>query len=277
MAEDLVSYRSKFMNILEQIIEYKREEVKSKKTKVKTADLEKRELFSKTVLPLKDFLVDRSRTGIIAEFKRRSPSKGIINADVDVVDVTKGYTENGASCLSVLTDEHFFGGSDEDLIKARINEIPILRKDFVVDEYQLIEAKSIGADVILLIAACLTVTEVKQLASFAKNLGLEVLLELHAEEELGHICDETNIIGINNRNLKTFDVDIERSLRMAEKIPLPKFKVAESGISSVNDILLFKKHGFQGFLIGENFMKATNPTIAFAEFVKQLKAKAHED
>ena len=265
------------MNILEEIIEYKKEEVKTKKSKVKTTDLEKRELFSRTVLPLKDFLLDKSRTGIIAEFKRRSPSKGVINPDVDVLEVTKGYTEHGASCLSVLTDEHFFGGSDEDLIKARINEIPILRKDFIIDEYQLVEAKSIGADVILLIAACLTVSEVKRLASFAKNLGLEVLLELHAEDELEHICDETDVIGINNRNLKTFDVDIERSLRMAEKIPFPKFKVAESGISSVNDILLFKKHGFQGFLIGENFMKVTEPTIAFAEFVKQLKAKAHED
>ncbi len=265
------------MNILEEIIEYKKEEVKSKKAIVKAADLEKRGVFSRTVLPLKDFLLDRSRTGIIAEFKRRSPSKGVINPDVDVLEVTKGYTEHGASCLSVLTDEHFFGGSDEDLIKARINKIPILRKDFVIDEYQLIEAKSIGADVILLIAACLTVAEVKRLASFAKNLGLEVLLELHAEEELDHICDETDVIGINNRNLKTFDVDIERSLRMAERIPFPKFKIAESGISSVNDILLFKKHGFQGFLIGENFMKVTDPTIAFAEFVKQLKAKAHED
>ena len=265
------------MNILEEIIEYKKEEVKSNKSKVKATELEKRELFSRAVLPLKDFLLDKSKTGIIAEFKRRSPSKGVINPDVDVLEVTKGYTEHGASCLSVLTDEHFFGGSDEDLIKARINEIPILRKDFIIDEYQLIEAKSIGADVILLIAACLTVAEVKRLANFAKNLGLEVLLELHAEEELEHICDDTDVIGINNRNLKTFDVDIERSLRMAERIPLPKFKVAESGISSVNDILLFKQHGFQGFLIGENFMKVTNPTIAFAEFVKQLKAKAHED
>jgi indole-3-glycerol phosphate synthase len=244
---------------------------------VKTADLEKRELFSRTILPLKDFLLDRSRTGIIAEFKRRSPSKGIINPDVDVIAVTKGYTENGASCLSVLTDEHFFGGSDEDLIKARINEIPILRKDFIIDEYQLVEARSMGADIILLIAACLTVAEVKRLASFAKNLGLEVLLELHAAEELEHICDEITIIGINNRNLRTFDVDIERSLRMAEQIPLSKLKVAESGISSVEDILLFKRHGYHGFLIGENFMKAPDPTIAFAEFVKQLKAKAHED
>jgi len=265
------------MNILEEIIEYKREEVKSKKSKAKIADLEKRELFSRTVLSLKDFLLDKSRTGIIAEFKRRSPSKGIINPDVDIVEVTKGYAENGASCLSVLTDEHFFGGSDEDLIKARVNEIPILRKDFIIDEYQLIEAKSLGADVILLIAACLSPAEVKRLAVFAKNLGLEVLLELHAEEELDHISDETTIIGINNRNLKTFVVDIDRSLRMAEKIPLSKLKIAESGISSVENILLFKQHGFHGFLIGENFMKAANPTIAFAEFVKQLKAKAHED
>jgi indole-3-glycerol phosphate synthase len=123
----------------------------------------------------------------------------------------------------------------------------------------------------------LTPKEVEQLANVAKNLGLEILLELHAEEELEHICEETNIIGINNRNLKTFDVDIERSLRMAEQIPLSKLKVAESGISSVENILLFKRHGFHGFLIGENFMKATDPTIAFAEFVKQLKAKAHED
>jgi indole-3-glycerol phosphate synthase len=141
----------------------------------------------------------------------------------------------------------------------------------------LIEAKSIGADVILLIAACLSPAEVKRLAAFAKDLGLEVLLELHAEEELDHICDETNVIGINNRNLKTFVVDIERSLRMAEKIPLSKLKIAESGISSIENILLFKRHGFHGFLIGENFMKAADPTIAFAEFVKQLKAKAHED
>lgn len=265
------------MNILEEIIAHKKSKVKSQKSKISIADLEKSVLFSRPVLSLKDFLIDRSRTGIIAEFKRRSPSKGVINPDVDVVEVTTGYTDNGASCLSVLTDEHFFGGSSEDLIKARINKIPILRKDFVIDEYQLIESKSIGADVILLIAACLRPSEVKRLATFAKRLGLEVLLELHAEQELEHICDETSVIGINNRNLKTFDVDIERSLRMAEKIPFPKFKVAESGISSVNDILLFKRHGFQGFLIGENFMKANSPTIAFAEFVKQLKAKAHED
>ena len=262
------------MNILETIIEHKRSEVRSRKSEVRTEELEKTDLFSKPVLSVKDFLLDESKTGIIAEFKRRSPSKGVINDKVDVTEVTKGYTEHGASCLSVLTDEQFFGGSDEDLVKARINDIPILRKDFVIDEYQIVEAKSIGADVILLIAACLTRADVKKLAASARNLGLEVLLELHAEEELEHICEATEIIGINNRNLKTFAVDIERSLRMAEQIPLSKLKIAESGISNVEDILLFKRHGFHGFLIGENFMKTPDPTVAFAEFVSQLKAKA---
>ena len=265
------------MNILETIIEHKKSEVRRRRSEVSIDKLEKRAMFSKPILSLKDFLLDRSRTGIIAEFKRRSPSKGVINNQVDVAKVTKGYADNGASCLSVLTDEKFFGGSDEDLLKARVNEVPILRKDFIIDEYQLVEARSLGADVILLIAACLTPGQVKSLAVFAKNLGLEVLLELHAEEELEHICDETTVIGINNRNLKTFDVDIERSLRMAEQIPLPKLKIAESGIRSIEDILLFKRHGFHGFLIGENFMKAPDPTIAFAEFVRQLKAKVNED
>lgn len=265
------------MNILERIIESKKEEVKQKKVVQPVAGMEKTDLFLRKTLSLRQYLNDKSKTGIIAEFKRRSPSKGIINNEADVVEVTKAYADNGASCLSVLTDEQYFGGTNDDLIKARGNEIPILRKDFIIDEYQITEAKSIGADVILLIAACLTPVDVQRLASFAKRLQLEVLLELHAEEELGHICDETAIIGINNRNLKTFEVDIERSLEMAERISVDKIKVAESGISSVENILVFKQHGFKGFLIGENFMKSENPTIAFADFVKQLKAKAHED
>lgn len=265
------------MNILERIIETKKTEIALRRARMPAHALEKTELFTRETYSFRQFLEDKARTGIIAEFKRKSPSKGIINAIADVQEVTKAYTDNGASCLSVLTDEQYFGGSSEDLIRARMNPIPLLRKDFIVDEYQITEAKSIGADVILLIAASLTPAEVKRLAVFAHGLQLEVLLELHAEHELEHICDETEIIGINNRNLKTFEVDIERSLRMAEKIPAGIIKVAESGISSVENILLFKQHGFQGFLIGENFMKAENPAIAFADFVKQLKAKAHED
>jgi indole-3-glycerol phosphate synthase len=261
------------MNILEAIIARKKIEVEERKLFKPVEELRLSEFYVTPTLSLKQFLLDETKTGIIAEFKRRSPSKGSINEDADVVEVTTAYANNGASCLSVLTDELFFGGSTEDLIKARMNEIPILRKDFMIDEYQIEEAKAMGADVILLIAACLTPDEVKRLAAYAKQLGLEVLLELHAEEELEHICNETEIIGINNRDLKTFKVDIERSLRMAEQIPADKIKVAESGISTVENILLFKKHGFKGFLIGENFMKEENPGESFRKFVTALKLK----
>jgi indole-3-glycerol phosphate synthase len=258
------------MNILDKIIAHKRIEVAERKAVTSIADLEKSPAFTRPVLSLKQFLLDDSKTGIIAEFKRKSPSKGIINDKADVVEVTSAYTRFGASGLSVLTDTTFFGGSTEDLVKARVNNIPLLRKEFIIDEYQLVEAKAMGADVILLIAACLTPADVKRLATFAQSLQLEVLLELHDEEELSHICDETVLVGINNRNLKTFVVDIERSLAMAQKIPAGKVKIAESGISSAENIRLFRDHGFRGFLIGENFMKEPNPALAFEQFVKTI-------
>lgn len=259
------------MNILDTIIAHKRTEVAERKAGTPASDLEKKDLFNRPVLSLKEFLLDDARTGIIAEFKRRSPSKGLINGNADVVSVTGAYAKH-ASGLSVLTDEQFFGGATADLIAARVNQVPILRKDFIIDEYQIIEARAMGADVILLIAACLTPAEVKRLATFATQLGLEVLLELHDEEELAHICDETVLVGINNRNLKTFKVDIERSLAMAKRIPGNRVKIAESGISSVDNILLFRNNGFRGFLIGENFMKESDPAIAFENFVQELKA-----
>jgi indole-3-glycerol phosphate synthase len=262
------------MNILEQIVRHTRTEVEKRKSQVGIAELVRNLHEARQVLSLRQSLLDDTKTGIIAEFKRKSPSKGVFNSHADVVAITRAYTENGASGLSVLTDEEFFGGSDTDLDKARINAIPILRKDFVIDEYQVAEARNIGADCILLIAACLSPAEVKSLAQFAKELGLEVLLELHTENELDHICDDTGLIGINNRDLKTFKVDIERSLQMAERLPADKIKIAESGISSVENITLFRKNGFRGFLIGETFMKEPDPTIAFADFVNQLKAKA---
>jgi len=158
-----------------------------------------------------------------------------------------------------------------DLVKARINQVPLLRKDFMIDEYQLIEAKSIGADVILLIAANLTVQQTKQLATVAKGLGLEVLLEIHNEEELQHICDEVDLVGVNNRNLKTFEVDINTSLQLINKIPADKPAIAESGISNTDTIVTLRRAGFKGFLIGENFMKEQSPAIAFADFVTALK------
>jgi indole-3-glycerol phosphate synthase len=259
------------MNILEQIIEYKRSEVKRLKAETGISKLEATSHFKRKTLSLKESLQKGNGTGIIAEFKRRSPSKGIINENANVIDVTSAYAENGASALSVLTDEKFFGGCNADLIQARINNIPMLRKDFVIDEYQVAEAKSIGADVILLIAACLTPAEVARLSKFAKRIGLEVLLELYDERELAHICDDTELVGINNRNLKTFEVDIEQSMKMAEKVPGDKIKIAESGIHSVDDVLLFRENGFKGFLIGELFMKQPDPAIAFGEFVSALR------
>ena len=261
------------MNILDTIIEYKKIEVAAAKEYITTATLQQSSLYTRPTFSLKQFLLDETKTGIIAEFKRKSPSKGIINDTADVVEVTAAYTANGASCLSVLTDASFFGGSEDDLRKARVNNIPILRKDFIIDEYQITEARAMGADVILLIAACLSPERIKQLALFAKSLQLEVLLEIHTEEELQHICDATEIVGINNRNLKTFTVDINRSIELGKKIPADKIKIAESGINNIDTICTFKNAGFKGFLIGENFMKQPDPTIAFADFVQQLNAK----
>ncbi|HEY4150449.1 MAG TPA: indole-3-glycerol phosphate synthase TrpC [Chitinophagaceae bacterium] len=258
------------MNILDTIIEYKKTEVAQRKAAVPVKELEKSPYFQLPAYSLKAFLLDESRTGIIAEFKRRSPSKGVINGDADVETVTRAYADNGASGLSVLTDEQFFGGSTADLVKARVNQLPILRKDFIIDEYQLVEARAMGADVILLIAACLSPADVKRLAIFAKRLNLEVLLELHGEDELVHICDETELVGINNRNLKTFTVDIERSLQMGRRIPADKIKIAESGISSVSMIQLFKENGFKGFLAGETFMKEKDPGAAFKAFADTI-------
>ncbi len=258
------------MNILEQIIAYKKIEVAERKQIVSEELLMQTEYFNRTCFSLIENFSNHSTTGIIAEFKRKSPSKGFINELADVVDVTTGYTKAGAVCLSVLTDHHFFGGSTADLVGARVNEIPILRKDFIIEKYQIVEAKAIGADVILLIAAVLTKTEVKELSAFAKGLGLEVLLELHDENELDHICDDTILIGINNRNLKDFRVDINASLNMAKKIPASKIKIAESGISEASMIKTFKEAGFKGFLIGETFMKESNPALAFDTFAKNI-------
>jgi indole-3-glycerol phosphate synthase len=261
------------MNILDTIIAKKKIEVASNKARVSVDELQQSDLFMRPIFSLKEFLLDETKTGIIAEFKRQSPSKGVINGTADVLEVTKAYTLNGASCLSVLTDEYFFGGSEQDLRKARVNDIPILRKDFIIDEYQIVEARSMGADVILLIAACLTPERVKELATFAKSIQLEVLLEIHSEEELQHICDETELVGVNNRDLKTFSVDINRSIELSKKIPDNKIKIAESGINDIETIRIFRQAGFKGFLIGENFMKQPDPTIAFAIFVEQLNAK----
>ncbi|MDP4129863.1 MAG: indole-3-glycerol phosphate synthase TrpC [Bacteroidota bacterium] len=264
------------LNILEKIIVYKKEEVWQRKRETPVAVLEKNPFFTREVFSLKKFLADPARTGIIAEFKRRSPSKGVIHATAAVEAVTAAYARYGAAAISVLTDTLSFGGSTEDLMKARANPLPLLRKDFMIDEYQIVEARAMGADAILLIAACLTPAKTKKLASFAKGLGLETLLEIHQESELSHDGDEIDVVGINNRDLKTFTVDINRSIALAQRLPENKMLVAESGIRDVETLCTLKSAGFNGFLIGEQFMKEPDPAIAFASFVDHLKRKLHE-
>jgi indole-3-glycerol phosphate synthase len=262
-------------NILTEIVAHKHIEVAARKQQRSVEELEQVSWFKRTPLSLAQFLRDPEKTGIIAEFKRRSPSKGLINGEVTVQDVTTAYTRYGASGLSVLTDEKYFGGSSDDLQQARaLNNIPILRKDFIIDEYQIMEAKAIGADVILLIAECLTKEEVAQLAAFANNLGLEVLLEVHSEDQLDKVTDHIQLVGVNNRDLTTFKVDFNRSCELAPQIPVDKCKVAESGISNTDAIVTLKQAGFQGFLIGEHFMKQENPPRAFEHFVTELANKS---
>ena len=211
------------------------------------------------------------KTGIIAEFKRKSPSKGTINNTSTVTEVTTAYAKYGASGISVLTDAEFFGGSLNDLLESAINEVPLLRKDFIIDEYQILESKAFGAEVILLIAACLDREEVKTFAAIAKNIGLNVLLEIHNEQELAHICNDVDVVGVNNRDLKTFTVDINRSIELSKQITGDKVTISESGIEDISSIKLLRDHGFKGFLIGEKFMKEKNPGLAFQIFAQKLK------
>jgi len=260
------------MNILDKIIAHKKQEVARLKTEIEVSTLIKSPGFKRTPISLKKELLDPKGTGIIAEFKRQSPSKGIINDKATVQEVTEGYLKAGVSAQSVLTDQEFFGGTVLDVINAReINQTkPILRKDFIVDGFQIVEAKAIGADVILLIAACLTKTELKQFGNLAEDLGLDVLYEVHNQEELDKIELDNKIVGINNRNLKTFEVDLEHSIALAQQIPDSCIKVSESGISDPRTIIGLREYGFNGFLIGENFMKSENPGFTCQEFIKRL-------
>lgn len=260
------------MNILETIVARKKMEVTERKALKTITDLEGLPLFVKPSRSLSEFLLRSDTTGIIAEFKRQSPSKGIINNCSLAADVVKEYEKFGASAVSVLTDEYFFGGSLNDLeVAANSIHVPLLRKDFIIDEYQIIEAKAYGADIILLIAACLLKDQVKRLSATAKKLQLNVLLEIHNEQELEHICDDVDVVGINNRDLKTFKVDINHSIELAKKIPSQKIKISESGIDNVKTIDHLKRNGFRGFLIGEKFMKEKSPGKAFEEFANELK------
>lgn len=261
------------MTILDRIVADKKIEVAQRKQLFPTNYWEASPLFGRTTSSLAAAL-QASQSGIIAEHKRRSPSKQNINSSLSVSEVAQGYEEAGVCGMSVLTDGKYFGGSLDDLTLARaVTNFPLLRKEFIVDEYQLIEAKAHGADVILLIASVLTREEIKQLSEVAKGLGLDVLLEVHNLEELEKsIMPSLDMLGVNNRNLKTFEVSLDTSRILAEKIPNQFVKVSESGISEVSAIQDLKTYGYQGFLVGENFMKTDGPGQAAGDFIKQLEA-----
>ncbi|AWH72967.1 indole-3-glycerol phosphate synthase TrpC [Dokdonia sp. Dokd-P16] len=258
------------MTILDKITADKIKEVALRKSLIPVSQLEQSVLFERDIISLAKAVRDGS--GIIAEHKRRSPSKSVINNGLNVQDVARGYEQAGVSGMSVLTDMKYFGGSLDDLIIARAStSFPLLRKEFIVDEYQILEAKAYGADAILLIAATLSRKQIEQFSTFAKSLGLDVLCESHNEEELQKsIMPSVDMLGINNRNLKTFEVSLETSKELIKQIPDNFIKISESGISSVEAIKELKPHGFHGFLIGENFMKTDNPGESAATFINQL-------
>ena len=262
------------MNILARIVADKLREIVLKKSVVSTKQLEQTTLFSKSTVSLGNNLRN-SAFGIIAEHKRRSPSKPNLNHNFTVEEVVKGYENAGVCGISVLTDAKYFGGSLDDLLLARASvAVPILRKEFVIDEYQILEAKSNGADVILLIAAILTKAQIKSLSAFAKSLHLEVLLEVHNLDELEKsIMPSLDMIGVNNRNLATFEVNLSVSKTLSESIPTEFLKVSESGISSVADVISLMDYGYKGFLIGENFMKTENAGNAASEFISEIQSK----
>ena len=260
------------MTVLDKIIAYKKQEVIANKQLISIKELERKEYFNTKTKSFKKEIISSNKSGIIAEFKRKSPSKGIINDFSKVENVILGYEKAGVSGLSILTDSHFFGGSTNDILAAKkVNSQPILRKDFIVSEYQIIESKAMGADAILLIAAVLTKQEIKNFTKIAHSLGMEVLFEVHTQEELDKYIPEINLVGINNRNLKTFTVDFENSIKLSQQLPINTIKIAESGINDYKNIIALQKHGFNGFLIGENFMKTKSPENTCMEFIANLK------
>lgn len=260
------------MNILDKIIEAKKVEITHQKEVVKMEVLQDVPDFFRECNSLKTSLLKEGSSGVIAEFKQRSPSKGDINLKAKVEEVTQAYVKAGVAGLSVLTEKNFFGGSQSNLVIAREYnpDIPILRKDFMIDPYQLVEAKAYGADVILLIAACLTKDLALELAEDAKELGMEVLMEIHNEKELEILNDFVDIVGVNNRDLKTFEVNIETSAALSKLIPDKFVKISESGLSGAKEIQYLRANGFSGFLIGETFMKTDNPGEACRKFIGEL-------
>lgn len=258
-------------DILRTIVKQKHKEVALLQSQYSLDDLKRQKLFHRTCYSAKAAITNDKSSGIISEFKRQSPKKGTINANADIKSVVESYQKANASVVSILTDVLFFGAHDDDFVKAReYLNIPLLRKDFLVDPYQIYQSKAMGADLILLIAAILTPEEVENMSLIAKDLGLEILLEIHDESELKHINPLIDLVGINNRNLKDFSVDLNHSIRLSKQIPDSFVKVAESGIKGEDNIRFLKSNGFQAFLIGEHFMKQEDPGKACSELIKNL-------
>lgn len=260
------------MSVLQNIIDEKRNDVEKRKGLTPTARLEASVHFEAPVVSLSEYITRPDKAGVIAEIKRKSPSKGLINENISVERVSIGYMQAGASALSVLTDKPFFGGSDKDLGVARsFNYCPILRKDFIIDEYQIIESKSLGADAILLISEALDKAEILRLASLARSLKLEVLLEIQNADDLPDNLDSITVIGVNHRNLKSFEIDLEKSARVIAGLPEASVKIAESGIRDAQTAASLRSLGYNGFLIGEQFMRNANPEDACADFIRALR------
>jgi indole-3-glycerol phosphate synthase len=262
------------MNTLEHIIAQKRKFVNEQKELVPIKLLERSIYYSHKTISLKNYVLRKDKHGIIAEIKKKSPSKGILNLHLDVTQTSIGYMQAGASAVSVLTDGPFFGGRNEDLTTVRKNNFcPILRKDFIINEYQIIEARAIGADAILLIASALTKEEIKNFTAFAHSLGLEVLLEIHSMNDIDKISEHNTTIGVNNRNLTTMKIDLGNSDQLLPYIKSAEVKISESGIQTPDDVIELAAKGFDGFLIGTAFMKKSRPHLAFKQFMDELRTK----
>ena len=260
------------MSILDKIVKSKKEEVSIRKKHISESILMKSAGFERKCHVFSDFILSRDKNGIIAEFKRKSPSKPAIHPNADVQQISTAYFKAGASALSVLTDTDFFGGSSEDLIQARANTaIPVLRKDFIIEPYQIVEAKSIGADAILLIAEILSQKEIKELSGLARELGMEILMEIHSADQLTKYHENIRNVGINNRDLKNFTTDVGLSLQILPKLPQDVVKISESGLDNPQTVDRLKKAGFDGFLIGEHFMKSKDPGNALRIFCEEMR------
>ncbi|SDZ87439.1 indole-3-glycerol phosphate synthase TrpC [Psychroflexus halocasei] len=263
------------MHILDHIIQQKKKEIKIKKELIPLESFMKTEFYKAESKSLKRSIQNANNIPVIAEFKRRSPSREVINQKIHVIDVAESYQKLSFCAMSILTDQHFFGGSLEDLVLARSKfKNPILRKEFIIDAYQIHETKAYGADVILLIASILSTNKLKSLYQTATDLGLEVLVEIHNQQELEKALEvDAEIIGINNRNLKTFEVDLKNSVKLANQIPHNKIKISESGISNPETIKMLQSEGFDAFLIGENFMKSTPDSFDknCSSFIQNIK------